>query len=272
MTRLFAFPAVVFLLLQAISAPAYAQAAKDGSKATSIAAGGVLFQRNCSFCHGKDTAGGESGPDLTRSILVTSDVNGDKISEVVRNGRMNGARKMPPFSFSQEEMESLAAFIHDQQAKAIAKKGDRRGVDVADLQTGNVAAGKAYFNGAGGCARCHSPTGDLAGVASRLQGLALEERMLYPKQLLSAQMKLASPDGDNPITVTLPSGEQVQGRVEYRDEFVIGLRDSNGIYRSWPADKVHFTIENRLQGHIDLLPKYTDQDIHNLMAYMQTLR
>ena len=141
-------------------------------------AGGGLFQQNCAFCHGRDAGGGESGPDLTRSKLVLADVKGDKISEVVRDGR---PPKMPAFTLSSQEVLSLAAFIHEQVATAEAHKGSRRGVDVADLQTGNVEAGKLYFNGEGTCAKCHSATGDLAGIAKRFEGLQLEERMLYPQ-------------------------------------------------------------------------------------------
>ena len=87
---------------------------------------------------------------------------------------------MPRFNLSDSEIAGLVAFIHAQKIKAESQKGGRRGVDAADLQTGNVDAGKQYFNGAGKCASCHSPTGDLAGVAARFEGLKLEERMLYP--------------------------------------------------------------------------------------------
>ena len=134
------------------------------------AAGGSLFQQNCAFCHGRDAGGGETGPDLTRSKLVTADVGGDKIGDVVLHGRPD--KGMPAFQFSSEQITELAAFIHSQQTKAMAQSGKRKGVDVSDLQTGNVEAGKAYFNGPGGCATCHSPTGDLAGIASTLRGAA----------------------------------------------------------------------------------------------------
>ena len=134
--------------------------------------GRALFQQDCSFCHGRDAGGGETGPDLTRSKLVTADVDGDKIGAVVRSGRPD--KGMPRFDFSDEEIASLTAFIHTQQNNAAANKGARKGVDVSDLQTGNAEAGKRYFNGTGGCAACHSATGDLAGIASRYQGLELE--------------------------------------------------------------------------------------------------
>ena len=93
------------------------------------AAGGSLFQQNCAFCHGRDAGGGETGPDLTRSKLVTTDVGGDKIGDVVLHGRPD--KGMPAFQFSSEQITNLAAFIHLQQTKAMAQNGKRKGVDVA---------------------------------------------------------------------------------------------------------------------------------------------
>jgi len=226
--------------------------------ATSIESGTSLFQQNCAFCHGKDAGGGESGPDLTRSNLVMTDKNGEKISEVVRNGRIE--KGMPRFGLSDPEILTLVAFIHSQQDKAMAQTGKRKGVDVSDLQTGNVAAGKQYFNGAGGCSTCHSPTGDLSGVATHYQGLKLEQQMLYPR------------DAKSTVTVTLPTGKTVTGPLAYLDEFTVALKDSTGVYRSWPIVAVKYKVDAPAQAHVELFPKYTDADIHNLMAYIQTLR
>ncbi|MHB1959822.1 MAG: c-type cytochrome [Acidobacteriaceae bacterium] len=220
--------------------------------------GGAVFRQNCAFCHGRDAEGGETGPDLTRSKLVAQDVAGDKIAAVIRQGRPD--KGMPPFTFSATEVAELVAFIHQQRAQATLHNGSRRGVEAADLQTGNAAAGKQYFNGAGGCASCHSPTGDLAGIASRHEGLALEERMLYPRNAKST------------VTVTLSSGQTVSGTLAYLDEFTIGLRDVNGTYHSWPVDSVRYSVSSPADAHIALFSKYTDADIHNLMAYIQTLR
>ena len=224
----------------------------------SIETGGSLFQQNCAFCHGKDTGGGESGPDLTRSKLVTSDINGEKISDVVRNGRVE--KGMPRFGLSDPEILNLVAFIHSQQDKAMSQTGTRKGVDVSDLQTGNVEAGKRYFNGAGTCSTCHSPTGDLAGVATRYQGLKLEEQMLYPR------------DAKSTVTVTTSSGKTVTGPLAYLDEFTVALKDPGGVYRSWPIVAVKYKVDAPAKAHVELFDKYTDDDIHNLMAYIQTLR
>ena len=215
-----------------------------------------IFGQNCGFCHGKDAGGGESGPDLTRSQLVSQDVKGNKIGDVVRNGRPE--KGMPRFNLPEMDMAAIVAFIHDQKTKAERKKGGRRGVDVSDLQTGNLEEGKKYF--AANCASCHSATGDLKGVASRFQGLRLEQRFLYPR------------DATGNVTVTLPSGKQVTGKLAYQDEFVIGLKDSYGWYQSWPVSSVKFTIDNPAEAHHTLLTKYSDDDIHNLMAFLQTLK
>lgn len=218
--------------------------------------GQAIFSQNCGFCHGKDAGGGESGPDLTRSQLVTEDVKGNKIGDVVRNGRPE--KGMPRFNLPELDVAAIVAFIHDQKRQAESKKGGRRGVDVADLQTGNLEAGQKYF--AANCASCHSATGDLKGIASRFQGLRLEQRFLYPR------------DAVGKATVTLPSGKQITGKLAYRDEFVIGLKDSYGWYQSWPISSVKVTIDDPAEAHHTLLTKYSDDDIHNLMAYLQTLK
>ena len=226
--------------------------------AAQAASGQALFLQRCAFCHGRDAGGGETGPDLTNSKLVSDDVNGDKIGNVVRNGRPE--KGMPAFNLSDQEITALSAFIHDAKKKADSQQGGRKGVDVSDLQSGNAEAGKTYFDGAGGCSSCHSASSDLAGIAIRYQGLKLEERMLYPKGAKST------------ATVTLSSGQTFSGKVNYKDEFTIGVIDNNGWYRSFPTKSSKVTVDNPVQAHVSLLSKYTDDDIHNLMAYLQTLR
>jgi mono/diheme cytochrome c family protein len=238
--------------------PSTATGEKGEASSGLAEAGGALFHQNCAFCHGRDAMGGETGPDLTESKLVLSDTTGEKIAAVVREGKPDN--KMPSFNFSSQEITSLIAFIHAREAAAKAHPGGRRGVSVEDLQTGNAQAGKDYFNGAGGCIKCHSPRSDLAGLANRYQGLQLEERMLYPRGAKST------------VTVTLPAGQKVTGTLAYRDEFTVALRDSTGTYQSWPTSRVQFTVQSPADAHVELFSKYTDKDIHNLMAYLQTLR
>jgi cytochrome c oxidase cbb3-type subunit 3 len=181
-----------------------------------VQAGELRFTSQCGFCHGRDAAGGETGPDLTRSKLVSEDNRGDKIGPLVRAGRPE--QGMPAFNLSDADLAAIVAFIHSQKSKAEALGGGRRSVDAADLATGDAAAGRRYFNGAGGCSACHSATRDLAGVASRYEGLALLMRMLYP----GGRPDPAPPDA--------------------------------------------------LSAHFDQLGKYTDDDMHNVYAYLVTLK
>lgn len=227
-----------------------------GQNSSAVQDGQAVFRRDCAFCHGRDAGGGESGPDLTRSKLVADDVAGKTLAPFIREGRPD--RGMPAFHLPDQELADVIAYIHAQKTRAEANKGGRKGVDVADLQTGNAAAGKQYFDGA--CKSCHSPSGDFAGLANRLKGLRLEQRMLYPRGAKAT------------VRVTLPTGETVSGTLAYRDEFTVALRDNSGKYRSWAAAAVKYTVDDPAEAHVELLPKYSDDDIHNLMAYLQTLR
>jgi cytochrome c oxidase cbb3-type subunit 3 len=74
------------------------------------------------------------------------------------------------------------------------------------------------------------------------------------------------------VTVRPKVGPVVTGTLTFRDEFTIALTDSAGWHRSWPTSQVTFTIDNPLQAHVDQLGTYTDKDMHDVLAYLQTLR
>jgi len=228
--------------------------------------GQVLFVSFCGFCHGRDAMGGETGPDLTRSLLVAEDVRGDKIIPLVHTGRVD--KGMPPQNLPDNDLNAIVAFIHDTKTKADSLEGSRRTVDPSDLTTGNAQAGQQFFNGAGGCTKCHSATGDLAGIATRFQGLQLMQRMLMP----GGRGRGAAAPRPTTATIALPSGQTVTGKVAYRDEFTVAITDTEGYYRSYPTRGAKVTVDNPLEGHITLLPKYTNDDMHNVLAYLQTLK
>jgi len=229
-----------------------------------IQVGQTRFISQCGSCHGRDAQGDESGPDLTRSTLVAQDLRGDKIGPLILSGRPD--KGMPAFSLPAAEIASIVAFIHDAKSKAESELGGRRSVDVSDLQTGSAEAGKSFFNGKGGCAQCHQLSGVFATVASRFQGLALLQRMLYPgRGGRGAPVRPAA-------TVTATNGQKLSGRVAYRDEFTITLIDSDGWSHSFPAGAVKIEIDDPLRAHTDLLGRYTDEEIHDVFAYLQTLK
>jgi cytochrome c oxidase cbb3-type subunit 3 len=219
--------------------------------------GAQLFRQSCGFCHGPDATGAR-GPDLVRSPLVAHDVDGNLIGPVIRNGRPD--RGMPPLALSDDQIKAIAAFLHDRLQQAIRSAQLPRAYPLERLLTGNAAAGRRYFEGAGGCTACHSVTGDLKGIARKYAPLDLEARMLYPEGSTSA------------VTVTLPSGEKVQGSLEHLDEFVVALRDASGWYRSFSRDRVQVEVRDPLAAHRELLDRITPSNFHDLFAYLETLK
>jgi cytochrome c oxidase cbb3-type subunit 3 len=193
-------------------------------------------------------------------------MRGDKISAVIRTGRPE--KGMPAFTLNDTDSAAIVAFIHDAKSKAESAAGGRRSVDTGDLQTGNAQAGKQYFNGAGGCIKCHSLNGSFATVGSRFQGLALLQRMLYPRGGRGPRTELLLPR----VTITTANGQKVSGGLAYKDEFAITLIDSDGWNRSWPAATVKIEGEDPLTAHAEQLARYTDEDIHNVFAFLGTLK
>jgi cytochrome c oxidase cbb3-type subunit 3 len=227
-----------------------------------IQAGEGRFTSQCGFCHGRDAAGGETGPDLTRSALVAQDTRGDKIGPLLRTGRPD--RGMPSFDLTAADLGTVVAFIHAQKAKFETLGGGRRAVDAADLATGKADAGRRYFNRKGSCSGCHSATGDLAGIGSRSQGLQLLQRMLYP----SGQPAPVPPK----VTFTLPEGQTVVAPLAVQDEFTITVLDPAGGRQTYARSAVKYKIDDPMSAHFDQLGKYTDKDMHDVFAYLETLK
>ena len=220
--------------------------------------GRTQFKSSCGFCHGDDATGNRA-PDLIRSAVLSHDTNGDQLGPIIRNGRPD--QGMPAFAtLSATQISDIAAFLHRQADAALQSNRVPKDYPLSKLLTGNADAGKAWFNGAGGCAACHSPTGDLAGVARKYSPLDLQQRFLFPS-------------GAKPTaTVTLRGGQVLEGTVSHDDEFEIAIRGKDGWYRSWPRSDVTVEIHDPLAAHRALMEKYTDRDIHNMFAYLETLK
>jgi cytochrome c oxidase cbb3-type subunit III len=235
--------------------PADAVAAQRGQK---------LFLQNCGFCHGPNATGAE-GPDLLRSTIVLHDEKGDTIGPVVLKGRPD--KGMPAFSaLTQQQIYDLAEFLHWR----VEQVANRFGYKMQNIVTGNAKAGEEFFGSTGGCVNCHSAKGDLAHIASKFEPADLQAQFLYPAESSGpgdAGQRLALR-----VTVKLPTGEAVSGRLKRIDDFEISLWDSSGTYRSWPRSDVAVEIDEPLKAHRELLSKYTDADMHNVLAYLETLK
>jgi hypothetical protein len=173
---------------------------------------------------------------------------------------------MPAFpTLSEAQVRDLAQFLH-MRVELAANRGLYQ---VENIVTGDAKAGEAYFNGAGHCSRCHSTTGDLAHIASRLQPPELQAAFLWPG---SANGEHGRGAGGNQVTVRTVSGETIQGTLKRMDDFEVSLYDSAGAYHSWPREDVKIEYKVDLAAHRRLLDQYTDADIHNLLAYLVTLK
>jgi cytochrome c oxidase cbb3-type subunit 3 len=230
--------------------------------------GRKIFVPTCGFCHGND-ARGKSGPDLVRSALVLHDNKGEVIGPVIRDGRLE--RGMPAFSaLSAEQIADISTFLHSRAADV----SNRFAYKIGDLITGDAQKGAAFFNGDGHCASCHSATGDLAHVATKYEPVELQRRMLYPApNLIDVFLgRAVTPPAPTKVSVQLPSGERVSGTLDHLDEFTVAMHDSAGSYRSFSRESVSVDVQDPRAAHEGLLPKYTDQEMHDALAYLETLK
>ena len=254
--------------------PVVDQAAHDRGRA--------LWASHCIDCHGSQARGSETGPNIIRTKTVnfdrTAEQAGSVLGPFLKAGHPTQSKK-PSASFTDEEVVALANFLRQRVNDTM------RGspvFTVGDIVIGDSKAGEAYFNGEGGCASCHnSTTGSLAGVATRIpEPVDLQQRMLFPGsgggrgRGRGAPPVGAAPDR-NAVTVTISpaAGPAISGVLVEESDFSVTVRDADGTIRTvrrTAGMKVAKT--NPLQAHIDLLDRISDKQIHDLVAYLETLK
>ena len=253
---------------------AQAPAAAPQIDPAAVNAGRLTFVTNCSFCHGSDARGGaEGGPDLTRSPIVAGDPTGQQLNAFLKVGR---PPKMPPFSLSDSDVAAVSAFLQSQILTVMRTTGSDQKV----MLVGDAKAGEIYFNGPGKCATCHSVTGDLKGIGAKYDPQMLQGRMVlprghggYPSHDFPGQPG-GSQDVLRSATVTLPSGQATTGDLLFISDYYVTLRDASGTWHTFArsGDTPKVEIKDPLQAHLDLLSKLTDKDMHDLTAYLVTLK
>jgi mono/diheme cytochrome c family protein len=221
--------------------------------------GAPLYKQNCSGCHGDDARGSQA-PSLVRSVVVLHDEKDESIGPVVKSGRPQAG--MPGFpQLSDAEIHSISQFLK-MQVELAANRGTY-GQTYGDLRnriTGDPKQGEAFFKA--NCTSCHSASGDLAKIGGKFQQASqLQQRFLWP----------ATP-GPSRATITTASGEKLAGIISKEDDFSVSFRDSSGQYHVWPKDSVKIEVEDKMAGHRALLPKYSNADIHNMTAYLASLK
>ena len=234
-----------------------------------VARGETLYGINCRACHGMDLRGGDlGGPNLLRSQLVLRDEAGELMGPVIRDGQSGpGGSYMPPVPLSDEDVEAVVTYVHDVLGTASRQGGPPLGEELElDILVGDAAAGRTYF--AEQCAACHSPTGDLEGIATRIP---------TPKELQNTWVRGGDRNTERPpvtVAVTLASGERIEGELERLNDFLVVLTDGDGRHRSFgrDGDTPRVELDDPMAAHREMLQVYRDADIHDVTAYLVTLK
>jgi cytochrome c oxidase cbb3-type subunit III len=231
------------------------------------------FGNYCGSCHGTDARGGtgKADVDLVRSVLVLDDLGGKQIGEFLKAG--HPAKNKTVFPFADAHISDIAAFLHNNVSVA----SERGAYKYLDVLVGNAKAGEAYFNGTGGCKGCHSIAGDLKGVGAKYDPATLQ-MIIVTGGGGGGRGGRGRGNGSaaaaKTVTVTDKSGNAVKGTLVTISDFIVTLREPSGAIRSFfrDGDTPKVVIVDPLQAHLDLMRKYTDDDMHNLTAYLATLK
>jgi cytochrome c oxidase cbb3-type subunit 3 len=241
-----------------------------------IERGQSVYSATCTACHGADLRGGQlGGPNLLRSLVVLNDQQGELITPIVRGSRAE--RGMPPLPLSDDDVRAVAEYIHSVLATS-GRQGGPPGIaaPAPDIVVGDATAGRTYF--AAKCGSCHSPTGDLQGIATRIPDPKTLQTAWVSGGTVGGRGRGAPPNGAprKPVTVTVttPAGEKVNGRLVRIDHFIVTLALEDGTIRSFrrTGDSPRVEIQDPLAGHKALFTVLTEKDIHDTTAYLVTLK
>jgi cytochrome c oxidase cbb3-type subunit 3 len=232
--------------------------------------GKKVYAAECINCHGTHARGSDNGADLIRSVVVLHDRFGNQIGPFLRKGHTT--QTTPAASLSQAQIEDLSHFIHYEVYQTL-----RSALDIQNVLTGDAKAGALYFNGAGKCNGCHSPTGDLAGVGRRYSAVNLQQRFLFPQGGGRGGRggRGAPPEAGKQVTVTVtpPTGSAITGVLVSLDDFNVALRDASGDYHSFQRTKSLKVVKNDpYVAHEELLDRITDTNMHDVVAYLEGLK
>ena len=244
-----------------------------------VARGGQLYGVHCRGCHGVDLRGGDlGGPNLLRSQLVLNDKAGEAIVPVVQNGRVpaGGGTAMPPLPLPVDDIKALAEYLHSVISTSQPQGAPPAGAKVElNLLVGNARAGQRYF--ATNCGACHSATGDMAGIGTRVPDPELLQNSWVAGRRAGAPDPASAARRQSHVTVKLESGEQVSGALQRADDFFVSLITSDGSYRGFTRRSaaprvVSVEVKDPLARHRQLLAIHTDKDMHDVTAYLATLK
>jgi cytochrome c oxidase cbb3-type subunit III len=236
--------------------------------------GKTMYASMCSACHGADARGGQlGGVNLLRSPTVLGDRDGELVLPIVKNGRPGTAMAAMPMP--DDDIKAIVAFLHSLQAAGSNQGEPPPGPPVElNILVGDAKAGAAYF--ATTCASCHSPSDDLAGIASRVPDAKLLQNLWVSGGRARGRgpgRRRRKVEQAATVRVTLPN-EVLQGRLVRIDDFLVTLALDDGttrsVRRSGGTPAVEIT--DALARHNALLAGYTNKTMHDVTAYLATLK
>lgn len=231
-----------------------------------IERGETLYQVNCRLCHGPDLRGGDQGgSNLLRSDVVLVDIAGESIGQVITEGQGS----MPTFNqFSSDDIAAIAGYIHSIKFDSEGQ-GSTPPVDFdLDILVGNADAGERFFNQE--CASCHSVTGDLSGIATRIP----DDYIMQNTWVAGGRRQAGRGGAQSTVTVSTAAGETISGRLLRYDDFFVSLRTEEGAYRSFTrrGDSPAVELDDPLYRHRELWSELSDSTIHDVTAYLETMK
>src|SRR5262245_20600099 len=239
--------------------------------------GKSVYVAECITCHGAKARGGpdslppsQRGSDLVRSLVVLKDRYGATIGAFLKKGHPTQSGK-PSAQIEGAQVIDLAHFLHQKFTDTL-RSGPYS--QVINVLTGDAKAGQEYFNGAGCCNKCHSPSGDLAGVGRKYEPALLQQKFLFPRTFgLGRGRRVATNPKPVVLKVTPAGGATVSGVLVHLDDFNVSLRDAAGEYYSWTRTPLlRVEKDDPYAAHVELLDKYTDKNIHDTVAYLETFK
>ena len=257
-TYRWASAAIVFALIAAAKAQDRNPLANDPAAAE---AGKYHFRINCALCHGLGAHGGGRGPDLTRANKKHGNSDAQlfrTIHDGIPGTDMPAALGSIGVEMKDREIWQVITYLRSIEVKTPPPMG-------------NASHGKALFDGAAACSKCHMVDGkggrlgpDLTAVGSSRSLESIVKSIREPSRDLVA--------GYETVAVVTSDGQEVKGILINEDRFSVQMMDSSERILLLDRDK----LRSFKKTGVSLMPTYSngalnDNDLQDIVAYLLTI-
>jgi len=246
-----------------------------------IVRGKGLYEANCASCHAVDMRGGPSGSNLLRSGTALADQHGELVGPAV-------AKHTPAITLISADTVAIAEYLHSVHA-TMGGQGSPPGRNPTGLDlnilVGDAAAGATYFNAA--CSKCHSITGDLAGIGSKYP----DARALQNAWVSGQGGRFGGGGGGggggrgggggggNAATVTMADGSKIEGSLVRKTDWLVVLTLADGtrksIARNPDTGLPKVDVKDPNEAHKKMVLELDDpanKRMHDVTAYLWSIK